>query len=86
MRKYLIIYQSDKFEPIVNCIKSFKRWARIKNRVWCISTDIERTIDVRERFISSLSDKDLLMVIDITNAPWAAVNLPENAVFWLKEK
>lgn len=85
MKKYLIIYQSDKFAPIVTCIKSFKRWARIKNRVWCISTDIEKPAEVRERFINSLADNDLLMVIDITNAPWAAVNLPDSAVYWLKE-
>jgi len=86
MKKYLIIYNSENYDPIVSCIKSFKRWTRIKNRVWCISTDIEKTTDVRSQFVNVLGEDDLLMIIDITNSSWAAVNLPETAVYWLKEK
>ena len=86
MKKYMIIYTSDEYKSIVARIKTFKAYTRVKYRVWCVQTEIEKATDVRDRFDDVRTPGDLLMVIDITNSPWAAANLPTDTVYWLKEK
>lgn len=86
MKKYLIIYNSKQYQLFVNRIKRFKDYTRIKHRVWCVLTDIEKTTEVRDLFDDIITDNDVLMVIDITKSPWAAVNIPAETVYWLKEK
>lgn len=87
MKTYLIIYSTDEdTRKIVSRIKTFNNWIRVKNRVWCISTETESSKDVRDKFDTILKPTDLLLVIDISKSSWAAVNLPENVVYWLKER
>lgn len=85
MKKFLIIYSSDNTAPIISRIKTFGNWVHIKNRVWCISTNLTSAIEVRDCFQNVINNPEQLMVIDITYSNWAAINIPMDAVCWLKE-
>ena len=85
MKTYLIIYTSNNTQSIVDRIKTFKYYIRIKYRVWCISTDINSASEVRNIF-KDIQEIELLMVIDISQSSWAAINLSPDSVFWLKER
>lgn len=85
MNTYLIIYSREDAKPIVDRIKTFREYVHVKNRVWCISTEIKTATEVRDRFKDISGIKELL-VVDISHSAWAAINLSQDVVYWLKER
>lgn len=85
MRSYLITFKSENKEQIIKHIKSFSGYAKIKEDVWILQTNLGHK-EIRDNFISLLKEgEDLLFAIDVTGAAWAATNITNNVSKWLKE-
>lgn len=85
MRSYLITFKSENKKQIIKHIASFPGYAKIKEDVWIIKTNM-RHKEIRDNFLSLLKEgEDLLFAIDVTGVAWAATNLPHDVPSWLKE-
>lgn len=85
MRSYLITFKSENKKQIIKHIASFPGYAKIKDDVWIIQTNMGRK-ELRNNFISLLKEgEDLLFAIDVTGAAWAATNITNNVSKWLKD-
>ena len=85
MRSYLIAFKSENKKQIIKHIGSFPGYAKIKEDVWIIQTNMWHK-ELRDNFESLLKEgEDLLFAIDVTGAAWAATNLPHDVPSWLKE-
>lgn len=90
MNIFLIIFQmadDDRTSIMVNNIKEYGVWARITSTTWCIKTTDKTTADIRDNLNSkySLQNNERLMVVNITNSPWASYYLPKDVAEWLKD-
>jgi hypothetical protein len=85
MRSYLITFKSENKEQIIKHIKSFSGYAKIKEDVWIIQTNMKHK-ELRDNFNSLLKDgEDLLFVIDVNGSAWASLNIPNDVSNWLKK-
>ena len=85
MRSYLITFKSENKKQIIKHIASFSGYAKIKEDVWIVQTNLGHK-ELRDNFISLLKEgEDLLFAIDVTGAAWAATNIPDSVPKWLKE-
>lgn len=85
MRSYLITFKSENTNQIIKHIKSFPGYAKIKEDVWIIQTNM-RHKELRDNFNSLLKDgEDLLFVIDVNGSAWASTNIQHEVSNWLKE-
>ena len=85
MRSYLVVFKSENKKQIIKYITSFLGYAKIKEDVWIVQTNLGHK-KLRDNFISFLKEgEDLLFAIDVTGAAWAATNLPHDVPSWLKE-
>ena len=85
MRSYLITFKSENKKQIIKHIASFPGYAKIKEDVWIIQTNLKHK-ELRNNFDSLLKEgEDLLFVIDVNNSAWAATNLSHDVSNWLKE-
>ena len=90
MNTFLITFQivsADRSEAMINCIKEYGIWARITPSSWCIKANNLTTAEIRDSLNSKcpLQNNERLMVINVTNAPWASYYLPKEVTEWLKE-
>ena len=90
MNIFLITFQmadEDRSRSMVNYIKEYGVWARITNTTWCIKTTDKTTADIRDNLNSkyALQNNERLMVVNITNSPWASYYLPKDVAEWLKD-
>lgn len=91
MSLYLITFQMDSTErshTMVNCIKEYGLWARVTLSTWYIKSENTTTAKIRDNLNSKcpLNDSERLMVVDITNSPWASYYLPREVAEWIKDK
>ena len=92
MNIYLITFgflkNEERAKSIVDIIKEYGQWARITPYSWCIKAEDLKTAEIRDSIISkfTLQDGERLMVLNITDSPWASYNLPKPVADWLKEK
>ena len=85
MRSYLITFKSENKKQIFKHINSFPGYAKIKEDVWIIQTNLGHK-ELRDNFLSLLKEgEDLLFVIDVTGRAWAATNISHDVSHWLKE-
>lgn len=84
MRSYLITFKSENINQIIKHIASFPGYAKIKEDVWIIQTNL-RHKELRDNFNSLLRAEDLIFVIDVTGQAWASTNIPHDVSNWLKE-
>lgn len=85
MRSYLITFRSENKKQIIKHITSFPAYAKIKEDVWIIKTNLNNT-EIRDNFKSLLKEgEDLLFVIYVDGSAWAATNIPNSVSKWLKE-
>lgn len=91
MNIYLITFQmdtDDRSVTIINYIKEYGLWARITSRTWYIKSDITTTAEIRDNLNSRLplNSTERLMVVNVTNSPWASYYLPKEVAQWIKDK
>lgn len=85
MRSYLITFKSENKKQIIKHLASFPGYAKIKEDVWIIQTNL-RTKELRDNFDSLLKKgEDLLFVIDVNGSAWASLNIPNDVSKWLKK-
>ena len=85
MRSYLITFKSENKNQIIKHISSFPGYAKIKEDVWIIQTNMKHK-ELRDNFNSLLKEGvDLLFVIDVTDQAWASLNIPNEVSNWLKK-
>lgn len=85
MRSYLITFKSENKNQIIKHIASFPGYAKIKEDVWIIQTNMKHK-ELRDNFNSLLKEGvDLLFVIDVTYQAWASLNIPNEVSNWLKK-
>lgn len=90
MNIYLITFQmaeARRSESMVNCIKEYGLWARITPSTWCIKAANLTTAEIRDNLNSKmpLQNNERLMVVNMTNSPWASYYLPKEVAEWLKD-
>ena len=90
MNLYLITFKmadSDRSLAMVNYIKEYGLWARITNTTWCVKASDKTTAEIRDTLNTKypLQNNERLMVVNITNSPWASYYLPKEVADWLKE-
>lgn len=84
MRSYLITFKSENKNQIIKHIVSFPGYAKIKEDVWIIQTNLKHE-ELRDNFNSLLKEgEDLLFVIDVNGSAWASLNIPNDVSNWLK--
>ena len=73
---------------MINCIKEYGLWARITSRTWYIKSDNTTTAKIRDNLNSklTLNNTERLMVVNVTNSPWASYYLPKEVAQWIKDK
>jgi hypothetical protein len=85
MRSYLITFKSENKNQIIKHIASFPGYAKIKEDVWIIQTNMKHK-ELRDNFNSLLKDgEDLLFVIDVNGSAWASLNIQNDVSNWLKK-
>lgn len=85
MRSYLITFKSENKNQIIKHIASFPGYAKIKEDVWIIQTNMKHK-ELRDNFNSLLKDgEDLLFVIDVNGSAWASLNIQNEVSNWLKK-
>lgn len=85
MGSYLITFKSENKKQIIKHITSFAGYAKIKEDVWIIQTNLKRK-ELRDNFNSLLKEgEDLLFVIDVNGSGWASLNIPNEVSNWLKK-
>lgn len=85
MRSYLITFKSENKNQIIKHIASFPGYAKIKEDVWIIQTNMKHK-ELRDNFNSLLKEGvDLLFVINVTEQAWASLNIPKDVSNWLKK-
>ena len=85
MRSYLITFKSENKNQIIKHLASFPGYAKIKEDVWIIQTNL-RHKELRDNFNSLLKDgEDLLFVIDVNGSAWASLNIQNDVSNWLKK-
>ena len=85
MRSYLITFKSENKNQIIKHIVSFPGYAKIKEDVWIVQTNMKHK-ELRDNFNSLLKEGvDLLFVIDVTDQAWASFNIPNDVSNWLKK-
>lgn len=83
MRSYLITFKSENKKQIIKHIAYFPGYAKIKEDVWIIQTNMKHK-ELRDNFNSLLKEgEDLLFVIDVTGRAWASLNIPNDVSDWL---
>lgn len=90
MNLYLITFQmadDERSRAMRDCIKEYGIWARITDGTWCIKVANKTTADIRDNLNSkfALQNTERLMVVNITNSPWASYYLPKEVAEWLKD-
>lgn len=84
MKILLIIFYGGDETSITSQIKKVSgNWARITQYSWCIKTS-QDIVEVRNNLSANLSSKNILFIVDITNAAWNSYCLPKEVAGWLK--
>lgn len=84
MRSYLITFKSENKKQIIKHIASFPGYAKIKEDVWIVKTNLNHK-ELRDNFKSLLGEEDLIFVIDVNGSAWASTNIQHDVSNWLKE-
>ena len=88
MKTLLVTYTlnsfKDQYAVIREKITSYPKWARISQYSWLIKTD-DSISNVRSDLKATIQEKGSILVIDVTNAPWATYAVSKNVTDWMKE-
>lgn len=70
---------------VITAIKSEVFWVKISDTVWFVKSDKDR-VELRESiFETAKIDLSYLMVIDISNSPWATYGVDQDITTWMKK-
>lgn len=67
---------------LINAIKSYTYWAKPLKSLWLIKAD-STALQVTNYLKTFTDANDKILVIEVTN-DWAAYNLPDAVVNWMK--
>ena len=87
MKTYLVTYSLDSYTkhyaPLSQRLKKFPRWAKLFQRTWmvCSALSAKRIRSI----LSNIIEEEGRIVVEITDANWAALNIDDNVVEWMKE-
>ena len=88
MNTYLVTYNLDSYAkhyaPLSQRLKRFPRWAKLFQRTWMICSAMPAR-RIRSILSSIIEDEVRIIVVEITGAKWAALNIDDNVVEWMKE-
>ena len=70
--------------PILSSkLKSFPDWVKLFNRAWIIKTRRSSRI-VRDELDDIIGSRGKIVVINITDSPWATAQIDEEILLWMK--
>lgn len=88
MKAYLVTYNLKNYTkyylPLSTRLKKFPRWAKLFQRTWviCSSLPVSR---IRTILSNKIENEGRIIVVEITGSNWAALNIDDDVVEWLKE-
>lgn len=71
------------YHILIEYIKSYSYWAKPLQSVWLIRTN-KSTAQVRDEIKLRIDNNDKVLVIDITNKPWASFNISKEVTGWMQ--
>ena len=71
--------------PILSSkLKSFPDWIKLFNRAWIIKTPLSSK-RVRDELDDIIGSRGRIVVINITDSPWATAQIDEDVLIWMKK-
>lgn len=64
-------------------LKNFPDWVKLFNRAWIIKTS-KSTKSVRDELDDIIGSRGKIVVINITDSPWATAQIDEDVLLWMK--
>lgn len=69
---------------VITAIKNEVYWVKISENVWFVQSDKDR-VALRESISeNAINDLSYLMVIGISNSPWATYGVDQDITTWMK--
>ena len=65
-------------------LKQFPDWVKLFNRAWIIKTRRSSRI-VRDELDNIIGGRGRIVVINITDSPWATAQIDEDVLLWMKK-
>lgn len=92
MKLYLINFQmadynGKRYNAMVDVIKRFKYWGRLTDTAWCIGSEVNTTAEMRDLllFACPITSNERVFVTNITDSPWASMNIPNEVADFMKK-
>ncbi len=87
MRPFIISFElndpSYNYQPLYKALQTYSSWAYITKSAWMVSTS-RSAAQIRSHLKPYISENDTLFVIEVQPHSWAATNLNQDALAWLK--
>lgn len=64
-------------------LKNFPDWVKLFNRAWIVKTS-KSTKRVRDELDDIIGSRGAIVVINITDSPWATAQINEEILLWMK--
>lgn len=69
---------------VITAIKNEVYWVKISENVWFVKSDKDR-VELRESITeNAINDLSYLMVISVSNSPWATYGVDQDITTWMK--
>lgn len=88
MKSYLVTYSlksyTKHYTPLSERLKRFPRWAKLFQRTWVICSSLP-VGKIRTILSNTIEDEGRIFVVEISDSHWAALNIDDRVVEWMKE-
>lgn len=88
MNTYLVTYMLSDYGkyylPLSTRLKKFPRWAKLFQRTWIIKSKLSANT-IRNILSRQIEEEGHILVIQVTDADWAAFDLKDSVVEWMKK-
>lgn len=81
---YTLEEDSNAWQEVNKLLKSYPNWAKLFRHTWIVQTNKSVT-QVRDELSESIEDKGKIVVVNITDSAWAASNMDNDILNWMKE-
>lgn len=71
------------YTKLVDYLKSHQSWARPVRNSYFVQTKLTAT-GLRDGIKKHVDGNDSVMVVTVTSADWAGLNIPQDVVAWLR--
>lgn len=88
MDTFLVTYTLDDpiefYDVISSELKNYPRWAKLFSNVWIIRAS-SSSKKIRDELSDVIEGKGKVIIINVTDSPWATYKIPNNVLDWMKE-